>query len=277
MTAHPTPGDAAAFLRERIGFRPRVALVLGSGLGDTADALDAARRVPYVEIPGFPPPGVAGHRGVVVAGTLEGVPCLALQGRYHLYEGHLPDVVGFPTRTALELGTELLVVTNAAGGLNRTFRAGDLMLLDDHINLLWNNPLIGAQSPGETRFPDMSAPYDGGLQQLALDTARELRIRLVRGVYVALLGPSYETPAEVRMLQRLGGDAVGMSTVPEVLVARARGIPVLGFSLVTNPATGLTPQPLTHEEVMQAGAAAAQTFTRLLRGILGRLPARPSP
>jgi purine-nucleoside phosphorylase len=172
----------------------------------------------------------------------------------------------------LGLGARRLIVTNAAGGINRSLRAGDLMLIDDHINLMWSNPLAGPVVDGDTRFPDMSRPYDPALQELATAVALQERVRLVRGVYAALLGPSYETPAEVRMLERLGADAVGMSTAPEVLVARARGVPVLGISLISNAAAGLTPEPLSHDEVVAAGVEAQGRFTRLVRGVVRRLP-----
>src|SRR5207249_456808 len=172
--------------------------------------------------PGFPEPGVAGHKGELVAGKLEGVPVIVQAGRFHLYEGHPAGVAGLPARVLAQLGVEILSVTNAAGGVRRTFPGGTLMLIADHINLMWRNPLIGQQQPGEQRFPIMHAPYDGELRALARTVAREMAIRLEEGVYVGLLGPSYETPAEVRMLERLGADAVGMSTVPEVLVARSR-------------------------------------------------------
>ncbi|HEX6940798.1 MAG TPA: purine-nucleoside phosphorylase [Longimicrobiales bacterium] len=267
--------ETLAFLHERVTRRPRVMMVLGSGLGSLADALEDAVRIPFAEIPGFAPATAEGHRGVLVAGTLEGVECLALQGRYHLYEGHPPEAVTLPIRVGAALGARTLLVTNAAGALNPTFRAGDLMLIDDHINLMWRNPLIGPALPGDARFPDMSEPYDAELRRIAEEVALERRIRVVRGVYAAVTGPSYETPAEIRMLRRFGGDAVGMSTVPEVLVARAIGVRVLGISLITNAAAGLAPEPLTHEEVLAAGAAAADRFGALVRGTLIRIGALP--
>jgi purine-nucleoside phosphorylase len=264
-----------AYLRERVTIRPRVALVLGSGLGAMADELEEAVRIPYTEIPGFAPATVEGHRGVLVAGRLEGVECVALQGRYHVYEGHAPEVVTVPVRVVAALGARTLIVTNAAGGLNRTFRPGDLMIIDDHINLMWRNPLVGAVVPGDERFPDMSRPYDPELQALAERVALELGVRVVRGVYCAVSGPSYETPAEIRMLQRFGGDAVGMSTVPEVLVARAMGVRVLGFSLITNLAAGLAAAPLSHAEVVAAGAEAAGRLGALVRRVVRELGAAP--
>jgi purine-nucleoside phosphorylase len=263
--------DAVAAVRRHDPRTPRVALILGSGLGSLADEMEHATAIAFGDIPGFPTAAVAGHRGRLVIGTLEGAVCAALQGRFHLYEGHDPATIALPTRVLLGLGAATLVVTNAAGGINRTFRAGDLMLIDDHINLMGRNPLTGPVAAGDTRFPDMSQPYDPALQQVAERVALDQHIRLVRGVYAAVLGPSYETPAEVRMLERLGADVVGMSTVPEVLVARARGVPVLGISLVSNAAAGLSAVPLSHAEVVAAGEEAKGRFTGLLRGVIGEL------
>src|SRR6266511_2752848 len=234
----------------RLGsLRPRVAIVLGSGLGPLADDVQSAIRIPQSAIPGFPEPGVAGHKGELVAGTLEGVPVIAQAGRFHLYEGHPAALAALPVRVFAGLGIDTLIVTNAAGGVRRTFRAGGLMLIADHINLMWRNPLTGPPEPGEERFPLMHAPYDAQLRAHARAVAVEAGIPLEEGVYAGLLGPSYETPAEVRMLERLGADAVGMSTVPEVLAARARGIRCLGFSSITNAAAGLG-EPLAHEDVL---------------------------
>ena len=269
MTGAPVdPERAAAVLRERLPESPRVGLVLGSGLGALADQLESPLRVPFAEIPGFADAGVAGHAGALVAGRLEGIACVVLQGRPHLYEGHEADVVALPARVLCALGIDTLLVTNAAGGVNRAFRPGDLMLIDDHINLLNRNPLVGPVQTGEVRFPDMSRPYDPALQELAERLALEAGVRTVRGVYAAVLGPSYETRAEVGMLRRLGADAVGMSTVPEVLVARARGVSVLGISLITNPAADLVTAPLDHADVIAAGRAAAGRFSRLVRLVL---------
>lgn len=268
MAEATTAAAVADALRSRLGATPRVGLVLGSGLGALGDELDGAVRVPFGEIPGFSSAGVAGHAGALVAGTLEGVRCVALQGRPHLYEGHSPDVVAFPARVLVQLGIDTLLVTNAAGGINRTFRPGDLMIINDHINLLFRNPLVGPVQPGETRFPDMSHPYDRELQELAQRLALEERVRVVRGVYCAVLGPSYETRAEIGMLRRMGADAVGMSTVPEVLVARASGVRVLGISLISNPAADLAAAPLDHAEVIAAGNAARADFSRLVRRIV---------
>ncbi|MGH7444907.1 MAG: purine-nucleoside phosphorylase [Longimicrobiales bacterium] len=272
MPFDATPADAVAALHSRLRQTPAVALVLGSGLGELADELEDAVHIPFADVPGFVAPGVAGHRGMLVAGMLEGVACIALQGRFHLYEGHSAAAVALPTRVMLALGAHTLFVTNAAGALNRSFEPGDLMVIDDHINLLWRNPLTGPAHEGEERFPDMARPYDPELQALAQQVALDHGVRTRRGVYVATLGPSYETPAEIRMMQRLGGDAVGMSTVPEVLVARARAARVLGISLISNYAAGMTSAALSHDEVMAAGAAARADFAHLVRGVLSRMP-----
>ncbi len=264
--------QAADVIARRLGpFRPRVAIVLGSGLGSVADNVDSAIRIPYSAIPGFPEPGAPGHKGELVGGTLEGVPLLAQSGRFHLYEGHAPAVAALPTRVFARLGVRTLIVTNAAGGIRHTFRPPTLMLIADHINLMFRNPLAGPVEQGEERFPDMSDPYDAELRARARDVARAERIPLEEGVYAALLGPAFETPAEIRMLARLGADAVGMSTVPEVITARARGIRCLGFSSVTNVAAGLTAQKLSHQEVLEAGRGLAGQLERLIRGVLKRL------
>jgi purine-nucleoside phosphorylase len=262
---------AVAAVRRHDARTAAVALILGSGLGSLADELEEAVALPFGDIPGFPAAAVAGHRGRLVIGRLEGVVCAALQGRFHLYEGYDAATIALPLRVLLGLGARTLIVTNAAGGISRTLRAGDLMLIDDHINLMGRNPLTGPVVDGDTRFPDMSRPYDPSLQQLAEQVALREQVRLARGVYAAMLGPSYETPAEVRMLERLGADVVGMSTVPEVLVARARGVSVLGISLVSNAAAGLSPVPLSHAEVVEAGLEAQGRFTRLVRGIVREL------
>lgn len=265
---------ATSALRERLGeTRPRVGIVLGSGLGALADAVGSPTCIPYGEIPGFPEPTVAGHAGQLVVGTLEGVPVVLQAGRFHLYEGHEAATVALPARVLSELGIEVLIVTNAAGGLRATFRPPLLMLIADHLNLLWRNPLLGAVVEGEERFPDMSDPYDKELRALARQVAREQQIDLEEGVYAAVQGPSYETPSEIRMLQRVGADAVGMSTVPEVLAARARGVRVLGVSSITNWGAGLSDTALSHEEVLEAGRALAADLERIIRGVLKRLQA----
>lgn len=264
-----------AYLRERLTVRPRVGLVLGSGLGELADELEDAVRIPFGEIPGFVPATVEGHRGELAAGRLEGVECIALQGRYHLYEGHGAGAVVFPVRVMAALGARTLIVTNAAGGVNPAFRAGQLMIIDDHIDFTFRNPLVGPIVPGDLRFPDMSRPYDPELRRVAERVARERRIPIACGVYVAVIGPSYETRAEIAMFRRLGADAVGMSTVPEVIVARALGVRVLGVSLITNAAAGLAAGPLSHDEVLAASREARARFVALLRGVLLEIQRAP--
>lgn len=263
---------ATKAVKQQLGsVQPRVAIVLGSGLGFLADEVVDPIRIAYSTIPGFPEPGVAGHKGELVAGKLEGVPVIVQAGRFHLYEGHSAATAGLPARVFGELGVAILIVTNAAGGVRRTFPGGTLMLIADHINLMWRNPLAGAALPGEQRFPIMHEGYDRELRALARTVARERGIRLEEGVYAALLGPSYETPTEVRMLERLGADAVGMSTAPEVLVARSRGVRCLGFSIITNPGAGITGEALSHEEVLAVSNQVARQLSVVLKGVLSRI------
>lgn len=270
--SEPTAQDVAAGLRERIGgIRPRLALILGSGLGALAGEVENARSVPFAEIPGFRVARVAGHSGALVAGRLAGMDVIALAGRVHLYEGWSAEEAAFPVRVVHALGARMLFVSNAAGAMNPLFRPGDLMAIDDHINLMWRNPLIGPVVPGDVRFPDMSEPYDRQLRALMHEAALEAGIPLADGVYAGLLGPAYETPAEVRMLQRLGADAVGMSTVPEVIVARTLGMRVAGVSFITNAASGSTGQPLSHAEVLEMTAIAGPRFRALVRAWLTKL------
>ncbi len=278
MNAAPTIDavrEAASVLRDRFDTTaPRVAVVLGSGLGGLVRAVSNPQRVPYSEVPGFPPTTVVGHSGEFVLGTVEHVPVILQAGRFHLYEGHDPSVVTLPVRLFSELGVEVLVVTNAAGGLQPTFRPPALMLIADHINLMWRNPLTGPVLNGEPRWPDMYDLYDGELRGHARAVARDHGIPLHEGVYLGLLGPSYETPAEIRMLQRMGADAVGMSTVPEVIVARARGIRVLGISSITNVGAGLFQGVLDHAEVLEAGRALAADLEILVRGVVKEIGVR---
>jgi purine-nucleoside phosphorylase len=274
MTAgSPLVTAASQALRARFDTRSaRIGLVLGSGLGELLDEIDGSAAVPFTDIPGFPPPSVEGHAGRLVAGSLEGRDVLALAGRFHLYEGHPPEVVALPTRVMYELGVRTLLLSNAAGGLRPTFRSGDLMLITDHINFTWRNPLIGPAAAGEERFPDMSAPYDPELLAVARTAALDVGVPLVEGTYMALTGPAYETPAEVRAYRLLGADAVGMSTVPEAIVARALGMRVVAVSCITNVHTGAAGPPLTHEEVLDVAARTRSRFARLVRAILARLP-----
>lgn len=274
--ARPDIAAAARVLRERIRVVPEVTVVLGSGLGGVVDHLASPVSVPFEDLPGFPPAGVAGHSGRFVAGSLGGRSVLVQAGRYHVYEGHPAEVVGAPVRLSAALGIGTLVLTNAAGGVDPALEPGDLVLLTDHLNLMFRSPLIGPQEPGETRFPDMSAPYDPDLRRLAVEAAAEMGIALREGVYAALTGPAYETAAEIRMLRKLGADVVGMSTVPEVLVARAAGLRCLAFSMVTNKGTGLSPHPLTHTEVVTVGREAGARLAALLEAVVARLPAPQS-
>lgn len=261
--------DGTQALRERLGdWQPRLGIVIGSGLGGLAAALDARAAVPYRDIPGLPEPGVPGHRGEFLTGTLEGVPVVLQRGRLHLYEGHAPDVVARPVRLMAGAGIDTLIVTNAAGGIRASMRPPTLMLITDHLNLTGRSPLVGPGLPVEPRFPDMSEAYDPGLRAAAGRVAAGAGITLHEGVYAGLLGPSFETPAEIRMLERLGADAVGMSTVLEVIAARARGIRVLGVSTISNPAAGVAAGPLSHEEVLAAGEAVTRNLETLLRGVL---------
>ncbi|HEY7877526.1 MAG TPA: purine-nucleoside phosphorylase [Gemmatimonadaceae bacterium] len=276
MTARVAATDApASALRRRLdGRSPRLALILGSGLGAIVEEIRNSVEIPFADLPGFPPTTVAGHRDRILAGTLDGHEVLAFAGRFHLYEGHDARVVALPVRVAHAVGARTLLVTNAAGGIRRTFRTGDLMLIRDHINMTWRNPLTGPVAPNETRFPDLSAPYDTVLLDDLRAAAREAQLTVVEGVYAALLGPSYETPAEIRMLERLGADAVGMSTVPEVLAARALRMRVAGVSCITNPASGIGAAPLDHAEVLEAADRAAAGFQRLVRAFVKRQPDR---
>jgi len=263
---------AAAAIRQRWGSRrPKIAIVLGSGLGHLAEKIEDAVRVPYSAIPGFPEPTIIGHGGELVIGRFAGKEVLAQSGRFHMYEGHSASTAALPVRVFSTLGIETLLLTNAAGGIRRTFSSGAVMLIADHINLTFRNPLIGPVLAGEERFPDMSDPYDRSLRELARQVAVERRIALQEGVYVQLLGPSFETPAEIRMLDRLGADAVGMSTVVEVIAARALGIHCLGFSVVTNLASGLSPTKLSHAEVLEAADRVQGELGGLIEGIIQRL------
>ncbi len=253
------------------GCVPDAAIVLGSGLGGLAADIDAVATIPFREIPGFPTATVAGHAGALIAGTLAGKFVVALAGRFHMYEGHDARLAAFPARVAHALGARTFIVSNAAGGVNRLWQPGDLMLIRDHINMMFRNPLVGPVEQGDIRFPDMSGPYDAGLADLARRVAREQGIGLREGVYAGLLGPAYETQAEVRMLTMLGADAVGMSTIPEVIVARAIGMRVAGFSCITNLACGLSNTPITHAEVLETTAQAARQFKALVTGVVAGL------
>lgn len=276
MSRLVSPADVIASSADTVtaaigGRKPRVAIVLGSGLGPLADRIESAVRVPYADIPGFHVPTVQGHQGELVAGTLAGVDVIAQSGRFHMYEGHSASDAVLPIRVFAALGVETLIVTNAAGGIRRSFRPGTLMLISDHLNLTGRNPLEGPVLEGETRFPDMSAPYDAELRTAARRVAAERGITLDEGIYAALLGPTYETPAEVRMLERLGADAVGMSTVPEVIVARARSMRCLGISTITNAAAGTSSALLSHADVMDVAKQVGEQLADLITGVIAAM------
>ena len=264
--------ETAAWLAQRVGGIPDVAVVLGSGLGDFADGLRDATVVAYAAIPNWPASTVIGHAGKLVIGMLAGRRVAALSGRAHFYEGHDMRTVTFATRAIARLGVRTLILTNAAGGINLSFKPGTLMLMEDHINLLGSNPLIGPNDDRfGPRFPDMTMVYSKRLRNLAVDAARDRGLALAQGVYAAVHGPSYETPAEIRYLRTIGADAVGMSTVPEAIVARHMGVEVLGISCITNPAAGVLPKPLVHDEVMEVARRVRGEFASLLEGIIERL------
>jgi len=265
---------AAEFIRSKSVLRPQIALVLGSGLGDFAESMTDAARIPYSEIPHFPRSTALGHAGRLVMGRVAATPVAVMQGRVHLYEGHSVKDVAFPIRVFGRLGVRAVILTNAAGGISSELHPGCLVLIRDHINLQGANPVAG---PNDERFGlrffDMGNAYDGELRRLAREEAARLGIWLGSGVYAALLGPSFETHAEIQYLKKIGVDLVGMSTVPEVIVARHMGIRVLAISCVTNLAAGLSDQPVTHEEVLETGARVQKEFVTLLTAVIPRLAA----
>ena len=265
--------EAASAVRARAGATPDVAIVLGSGLGEFASRLADAVAMSYAELPHWPASAVVGHEGRLVVGTLAGRRVAALSGRVHFYEGHDLRTVTFAIRAMGMLGVKTLILTNAAGGIKSTdLTPGTLMVIDDHINLLGSNPLVGPNDDRfGPRFPDMTEAYSRRLRALADEVARAQGLRIGHGVYVAVHGPSYETPAEIRFLRTIGADAVGMSTVPETIVARQMGIEVLGLSCITNAAAGVLPKPLDHSEVMEVARQVRGVFAALLEGIIGRL------
>ncbi len=264
--------EAAGSLRSRIGEPPEVAVVLGSGLGLLADRLADPTVIPYAEIPHFPEPTVPGHLGQFWVGRLGPRRVAALQGRFHFYEGHEPDTITFPVRALRAVGVRTLILTAATGGINPDFRPGDLVGVADHLNLLGVNPLRGPNDDRlGPRFLDLTEVYDRELRALAATEAARLGVGLREGVYACLSGPTYETPAEIRMLRALGADVVGMSTVPEAIVARHAGMRVLAFALVTNAAAGMSGSPISHEEVLEAGREAGQRLGTLIEAIIGRI------
>lgn len=263
---------AAQVVRSRIKQTPAVAIVLGSGLGAFADELTESSPIPYNEIPGFAQATVEGHAGRLVVGQAREVPVAAMQGRFHFYEGYSMEEVTFPIRVLKLLGVETLILTNAAGSLNTEFVPGSLMIISDHINLLGDNPLIGPNDERfGPRFPDLSATYDPDLQSIIVEEAKSISLEMRRGVYAALSGPSYETPAEIHMVRTLGADAVGMSTVPEAIVARHMEMRVIGISCITNLAAGVSDRPVDHSQVIATGEKVREQFTELLRRVVARL------
>jgi len=265
---------AARFIQKKTKLRPQIALVLGSGLGAFADEFADAARIPYARIPHFPRSTAIGHAGQLVIGKVGGIAVAGMQGRVHLYEGYSPQEVTFPIRVFSRLGVKAVVLTNAAGGIKREFTQGRLVVISDHINLQGANPLSG---PNEekfgARFPDMTAAYDKKFRELTLAAGRRLGIELGEGVYAALAGPNYETPAEIRFLRTIGADLVGMSTVPEVIAARHSGMRTLGISCVTNAAAGVLDQPLNHDEVLETTERVKSQFIGLLRAAIPQIAA----
>lgn len=265
--------EAKNFIEARLQLKPRVGLILGSGLGVLADDIENSVVIPYSEIPNFLQSTVEGHAGEFVIGTLSGVPVMAMKGRFHYYEGYSQGDITFPVRVMKALGVQTLFVTNAAGGVNTTYSPGDLMLIEDHINFSGSNPLIGPNCDElGPRFPDMSKAYTPSLIGLAHVVAGNQGLNLKTGVYMFFSGPTYETPAEVRMARILGADAVGMSTVPEVIVATHMGMAVMGISCITNMAAGILDQPLYHGEVVETANRVRESFITLIKGILAQLP-----
>ncbi len=264
--------EAGDYLTERAGAAPEAALILGSGLGDLAEEAENKRIVEYKEIPGFPVSTVQGHKGRLVFGTMGGKRVVFMQGRFHYYEGYGMKEVAFPIWVFNSLGVKKLIVTNAAGGINTSFKPGDLMIIKDHINYTNNNPLIGPNLEAfGPRFPDMSAAYSKELADIIRECAASEDIKLQEGTYLFLTGPSYETPAEIRAFRILGADAVGMSTVPEVLAANHCGIKTAGISCITNMAAGILDTPLNHKEVMETADRVKESFSRLIRSVIERI------
>lgn len=274
MTLHSREAidRAVSSVRESCDLVPDVALILGTGLGGLAKEIDVAAQIPYGDIPGFPTSTVESHAGRLLLGTLGGKCVVAMQGRFHRYEGYSMQQITFPVRVLRALGADRLVVSNACGGMNPLWPAGDLMLIADHINLLGDNPLIGPNDEGlGPRFPDMSAPYDPGLREIARCVARDLKITLREGVYVAVTGPNLETPAEYRFLKGIGADVVGMSTVPEVIVAVHGGMRVLGISIITDECLPDALEPANVEKIIATAEKAEPNLTQLVAGVLGRM------
>ncbi|MBS4536229.1 purine-nucleoside phosphorylase [Clostridium sp. D2Q-14] len=261
--------EAANYIREKTRIRPKTGLILGSGLGILADEIENSIKIQYKDIPHFPQSTVVGHKGQLVIGNIQGKEVIALQGRFHYYEGYSMKEVTFPVRVMNELGIDNIIITNAAGGANKNFEPGDLMIIEDHINFAFDNPLIGKNSNElGPRFPDMSHAYDEELINIAEQIATKNNIEIQKGVYMFLTGPTYETPAEVKMAQILGADSVGMSTVPEVVVAIHGGLKVLGISCITNMASGILDKPLDHNEVIETTQKVKNKFMLLIKEII---------
>lgn len=264
--------EITAFLESKLETKPETGLILGSGLGILADEIENPVIIPYSDIPHFPVSTVPGHQGQFVFGRLGGKNVVCMQGRFHYYEGYELQEVTLPVRVMKRLGIDSLIVTNAAGGINESFKPGDLMLIEDHINMLGDNPLRGKNDDSfGPRFPDMTQAYDPGLREVAAAAAAELGVDLKKGVYAAYCGPSFETPAEIKFLRIAGADAVGMSTVPEVIIANHCGIKSLGISCITNMAAGITKNKLDHKEVMEIANIVRERFAGLIKEILGRM------
>lgn len=265
--------EAVHHIQTKTNQKPTIGLILGSGLGILADEIVNAKKTKYEEIPNFPQSTVEGHEGQLVIGELNGKKVIAMQGRFHFYEGYAMEQVTFPIRVMKQLGVKTLIVTNAAGGINKQYSPGDLMIITDHINFTGTNPLIGPNLDqfGE-RFPDMSQPYNQFLIEHANNCANQLSIHIQNGIYAGVTGPTYETPAEVNMLRTLGGDAVGMSTVPEVIVANHANMNVLGISCISNMASGILDESLTHEDVIRTTEKVKENFLHLIKEIIKTLP-----
>lgn len=261
--------EAATYVGSKTKLRPSIAIVLGSGLGGFADALTGTTEIPYEDIPHFPSSSVAGHKGRLIVGTFEGVPMFVMAGRVHAYEGYSAQDVVFPGRVLGTLGTKVLILTNAAGAVNTAFKPGELMIMTDHINLTGLNPLVGPEIDElGHRFTDVSAAYDPKLAEACDQAARRIGLNMRKGVYAGFLGPSFETPAEVKMARTMGADAVGMSTVLETIAARQMGVRVLGISCMTNMAAGILPQKINHVEVMEIGRQVQSVFIELMTSLL---------
>lgn len=264
--------EAAEYIRSRSALAPKVGLILGSGLGVLADHIEQPVSIDYRDIPFFPQSTVEGHAGELLIGTVQGTPVVLMKGRFHMYEGYGPEMTAFPVRVMKELGVTTLLVTNAAGGVNTSYHPGDLMLISDHLNLTGRNPLVGPNDEElGARFPDMSQAYSRRLRDIARKIAAGKGVPLQEGVYAGLLGPTYETPAEIRMLRTLGADAVGMSTVSETIVARHAGLEVLGISCISNMASGILDQPLSHQEVMETTERVREKFLSLVLSIIPQI------